>query len=85
MVGDATPGNGRHHSTGGAAMKPGVASLVNRNGVAVGAAVRHSGGANYGFADGHVKWLKGADANTCPTIRNVAAGVNGSRVGFAFN
>jgi prepilin-type processing-associated H-X9-DG protein/prepilin-type N-terminal cleavage/methylation domain-containing protein len=70
MLGDAASGNARRHSTGGAATTPGVASLVDSAGAPVGAATRHLDGANYAFADGHVKWFKGSSANTCPAIRN---------------
>ena len=73
MLGDATPGDARQHSTGGPSGKPAVAKLINRFGQPVGAATRHLDGANYTFADGHVKWLKGKDANTTPAIQNAAA------------
>jgi prepilin-type processing-associated H-X9-DG protein/prepilin-type N-terminal cleavage/methylation domain-containing protein len=69
MLGDSVPGNARQHSTGGPPQLKGTATLVDRAGRPVGAATRHMDGANYAFADGHVKWLKGADANTCPTIK----------------
>lgn len=31
---------------------------------------RHSEGANYGFADGHVKWIKNKDAHNSTVIWN---------------
>jgi len=83
MLGDAKPGNARRHSNGGADPKAGIAQLVNEEGDAVGTATRHEGGANYTFADGHVKWFKGSDANTCPIFKNAASGVNASTAGFA--
>lgn len=42
---------------------------------AAGYATRHSGGANYAFADGHVKWLKASSI----TVEDAASGNN-----FAF-
>jgi len=83
MLGDARPGNARRHSNGGASPKPGTAQLENEEGDGVGAATRHEGGANYAFADGHVKWYKGTNANTCPTFRNAASGLDGTFYGFS--
>jgi len=75
ILGDAVPGNARRHSTGGTVKSPGaIANLVDSSGEPIGAATRHLDGANYAFADGHVKWLKGSDANTTPAIRANASG-----------
>jgi len=75
MLGDAIPGDARRHSTGGSNRAPnGTANLVDSGRRPVGAATRHLDGANYAFADGHVKWLKGSDANTVPAIRADASG-----------
>jgi prepilin-type processing-associated H-X9-DG protein/prepilin-type N-terminal cleavage/methylation domain-containing protein len=70
MLGDSITGDATRHSNGDsdrntAAIQP----LVDVANKAVGAATRHLDGANYAFADGHVKWLKGEDSNTCPAIR----------------
>jgi prepilin-type processing-associated H-X9-DG protein len=72
MLGEAVPGDARRHSNGGADAKGGV-RLVDARGTPVGAAMRHLDGANYAFADGHVKWLKGKDANTTPALHNAAS------------
>jgi prepilin-type processing-associated H-X9-DG protein len=56
--------------------------LANNN---VGAATRHLDGANYCFADGHVKWLKGSDANTCPVMRGGGASATSAYPGFAIS
>lgn len=83
MLGDAVTGDARQHSTGGTAKIPGAASLVNRASTPIGAAMRHLDGAYYGFADGHIKWYKGSDANTSPQIKNAASGAHSHSVGFA--
>jgi prepilin-type processing-associated H-X9-DG protein len=41
------------------------------------------GGANYAFADGHVKWIQGSDSNTCPAINNAASGAHSTFPGVA--
>jgi prepilin-type processing-associated H-X9-DG protein/prepilin-type N-terminal cleavage/methylation domain-containing protein len=83
MLGDAVTGDARQHSTGGNTDKPGIATLVNANGAFVGAATRHLDGANYAFGDGHVKWLKGSNANTCPSIRDAATPADAAHPTFA--
>jgi len=83
MLGDAAPGDARRHCSGGSTWQPGAARLVDTTGALVGAALRHLDGANYAFADGHVKWIKGADNNTCPALKNVASGVQTEQYGFA--
>jgi prepilin-type processing-associated H-X9-DG protein/prepilin-type N-terminal cleavage/methylation domain-containing protein len=83
MLGDAATGDARQHSDGGTSKQPGTASLVNRSGVPVGAAQRHLDGANYGFADGHVKWLQGSDSATCLPVKNAASGAHSNAFGFA--
>jgi len=84
MLGEARAGNTRHHSNGGTSKMPGVASFVDDSGAPVGAAMRHyRGGGMYAFADGHVKWLKGSDDNTCPEIMNAASGLKFRVYGFA--
>jgi prepilin-type processing-associated H-X9-DG protein len=74
ILGDAKPGDARRESNGGTnrlRRSDDIQRIVDRNGAAVGAAMRHLDGANYSFADGHVKWLKGSDSDTCPAIRLV--------------
>jgi prepilin-type processing-associated H-X9-DG protein len=85
MLGDAGPGDARQHSTGGSSHTPGPAVLVNSAGLPIGAAIRHHEGANYCFADGHVKWLKSStgDPNIVPEIRNPASIANSAYPGFA--
>jgi len=83
MLGDAIPGDARQHSTGGTAQGPGVAKLVNSANAGIGAATRHDSGAYYAFADGHIKWFKGTDANTCPSIKNVSPALKGNLPTFA--
>jgi len=68
MLGDALSGNATRNSNGDESAT-GSASIIDLANASVGAATRHLDGANYAFADGHVKWLKGSDANTCPAIR----------------
>jgi len=73
MLGDAVSGDARQHSDGGGGrLRHEIESLVNRYDVPVGAATRHLDGANYAFADGHVKWLRGTDAITTPALRTCA-------------
>lgn len=48
-----------------------------------GGGVRHLDGANYAFADGHVKWLKGADANTSSAVLSPATVSTGGKATFA--
>jgi len=83
MLGDAKPGSARQHSTGGNPKPPGIAVLIDRDGIPIGAAQRHLDGANYAFVDGHVKWLKGLDDNTTPALRANASGAKAPT--FAIN
>jgi len=86
MSGDAKPGDSRRESNGGTnrpLQRGGIERIVDRNGVPVGAAMRHLEGANYSFADGHVKWLKGSDDNTTPAIRVVPSA--GTYITFRIN
>ena len=46
------------------------------------AAQRHLDGANYAFADGHVKWYKGQNANTSSVIYNGVTPPTSSTVSF---
>jgi len=46
-------------------------------------AQRHLDGANYSFADGHVKWLKGANSTTSPVIYSATTAATASNVTFA--
>jgi prepilin-type N-terminal cleavage/methylation domain-containing protein/prepilin-type processing-associated H-X9-DG protein len=74
--------NARYRSNGcGAAGDPaGANPYLDRNqpicggsGLATnlaGGGIRHFEGANYGFADGHVKWIKNKDSNTSFVIWN---------------
>lgn len=45
----------------------------------------HLDGANYAFADGHVKWFKGSTATQSPTIYNGVTPPNGTRYSFRAN
>jgi prepilin-type N-terminal cleavage/methylation domain-containing protein/prepilin-type processing-associated H-X9-DG protein len=79
-----TDGNGLSASAG---CTSGGFALID-NGGRVGAynpAQRHLEGANYGFADGHVKWLKGATGNTTSAIMNgnTSLAAAGTRATFA--
>jgi prepilin-type N-terminal cleavage/methylation domain-containing protein/prepilin-type processing-associated H-X9-DG protein len=47
------------------------------------AAQRHLDGANYSFADGHVKWLKGASSTQSPVIYSATTAATASGVTFA--
>jgi len=73
MLGDSAPGNATRNSNGNEG-STGLASIIDLADANVGAATRHLDGANYAFADGHVKWLKGSDANTAPAIRATSSG-----------
>jgi prepilin-type processing-associated H-X9-DG protein len=84
MLGDATPGDARQHSTGGASTRRGIANFVNRPGTPVGAATRHLDGANYAFADGHVKWILGRDAHSAFAIHNAASGASSVSGSYSF-
>jgi prepilin-type N-terminal cleavage/methylation domain-containing protein/prepilin-type processing-associated H-X9-DG protein len=73
MLGDGLPGNATRAADGNGGND--IAIIEEAGGsTTVGAATRHLDGANYAFADGHVKWLKGSDANTTPAIRATASG-----------
>jgi prepilin-type N-terminal cleavage/methylation domain-containing protein/prepilin-type processing-associated H-X9-DG protein len=74
MLGDALTGSATRNSNGDETLT-GSASLLDLSNASVGAATRHLDGANYAFADGHVKWFKGGtDANTVPAIRATTSG-----------
>jgi prepilin-type N-terminal cleavage/methylation domain-containing protein/prepilin-type processing-associated H-X9-DG protein len=47
------------------------------------AAQRHLDGANYSFADGHVKWLKGASSTQSPVVYSPTTAASASNVTFA--
>jgi prepilin-type N-terminal cleavage/methylation domain-containing protein/prepilin-type processing-associated H-X9-DG protein len=47
------------------------------------AAQRHLDGANYSFADGHVKWLKGANSTQSPVIFSPTTPATATNVTFA--
>jgi len=68
MLADAVAGDARHNCTGKVPPGDVLAGFYNIKGAPVGAATRHLDGANYTFVDGHVKWLKGNDANSSHTI-----------------
>jgi len=70
MMADAVPGDARQASNGTIPGGSGVVFIANLKGRPIGAATRHLDGCNYAFADGHVKWLKGSDANTTPAFHN---------------
>jgi len=70
MLGEAIPGDARQASNGLPPLNSSeLFSFVNSTGKPIGAAMRHRDGANMAFTDGHVKWMKGADANTSPALR----------------
>ena len=74
MLGDGLPGDATRAADG----VPGsgdIAAIEAAGGsTPVGAATRHLDGANYTFADGHVKWLKGSSSFVCPAIRATLSG-----------
>jgi len=74
MLGDGTPGNATLAADGEPASGDIAAIEQAGTSTGVGAATRHLDGANYAFADGHVKWLKGSDSKTAPAIRGSASG-----------
>jgi len=82
MLGDSATGNATRNSNGDetATGSANIIDLANGN---VGAATRHLDGANYAFADGHVKWLKGSDANKCPAIRGAGTAATSAYPTFA--
>lgn len=66
MIHDSLSGNGSTWETGGGSANCGTtACTVNARAVLKGGANRHLEGANFSFADGHVKWYR--SANNSPT------------------
>jgi len=84
MVGDALSGDATRNSNGNESAT-GTAAIIDLADTNVGAATRHLDGANYTFADGHVKWLKGSDANTCPAIRGGGSAASSAYPTFAIS
>jgi prepilin-type processing-associated H-X9-DG protein len=76
MLGDALSGDATRNSDGLDASSNQMAAFETVGTTTpVGAATRHLDGANYAFADGHVKWFKGGtDANHAPAIRSNVSG-----------
>jgi prepilin-type processing-associated H-X9-DG protein len=65
------PGSGRYYQNGDGAACPSTYA-ASTSIATFGGAQRHLDGANLAFADGHVKWLKGATSTTSAAVSRCA-------------
>lgn len=86
MLGDAEPGDARCATDGGMGSTSGSAAETAM--IMGGRVDCHLEGGIYGFADGHVKWLKAGGSNTMmesPVVMDGNTTPTGSNVTFAIN